>query len=80
MEREPLLNRAVETKDLSYGLDKYYFTDRVLQKGVGYHTKADVDAFIKLIAEPFGLKRVPAADEIYTDAYLPPVAERAVPK
>jgi NitT/TauT family transport system substrate-binding protein len=80
MEREPLLNRAVEVKDLSYGLEKYYFTDRVLQKGFGYHTKADVDAFIKLIAEPFGLKRVPTADEIYTDAYLPPVADRAVPK
>jgi NitT/TauT family transport system substrate-binding protein len=79
MQREPLLNRQVEAKDLSYGLDKYYFTDRVTKNGFGYHSKADVDAFIKQLAEPFGLKRIPAADEIYTDAYLPPASERAVP-
>jgi NitT/TauT family transport system substrate-binding protein len=80
MQREPLLNKQVEAKDLSYGLDKYYFTDRVKTNGFGYHTKADVDAFIKQLAEPFGLKRIPAADEIYTDTYLPPAGDRVVPR
>jgi NitT/TauT family transport system substrate-binding protein len=80
MQREPLLNRQAETKDLAYSIDKYYFTDRVKNNGFGYHSRADVDVFIKQLAEPFGLKRVPAADEIYTDAYLPPAADRAVPK
>jgi NitT/TauT family transport system substrate-binding protein len=78
MQREPLLNRQAETKDLSVGLDKYYFTDRVKKNGFGYQTKADVDAFIKQLVEPMGLKRVPAADEIYSDAYLPPLGERTV--
>jgi NitT/TauT family transport system substrate-binding protein len=79
MAREPLLNRAAETKDLAYSLTKYYFTERVLKGGFGYQTTADVDTFIKQLVEPMGLKRVPTADEIYTAALLPPPAERAVP-
>jgi NitT/TauT family transport system substrate-binding protein len=79
MQREPLLNKQAETKDLSVSLDKYYFTDRVIKNGFGYQSKADVDIFIKQLAEPFGLKRIPAVDEIYTDAFLPPAGERAVP-
>jgi NitT/TauT family transport system substrate-binding protein len=80
MQREPLLNRQAEAKDLAYGIDKYYFTERVKANGFGYHTQGDVEAFIKQLAEPFGLKRIPAADEIYTDAFLPPAADRAVPR
>jgi len=80
MQREPLLNRQAETKDLAYSLDKYYFTDRVKNNGFGYHTKADMEAFIKQLAEPFALKRIPAADEVYTDAYLPRAADRAIPR
>jgi NitT/TauT family transport system substrate-binding protein len=79
MQREPLLNRPAETKDLTYSLAKYYFTDQVLKSGFGYQTKADVDTFIKQLVEPLGLKRTPTADEIYTDALLPPPGERAVP-
>jgi NitT/TauT family transport system substrate-binding protein len=79
MQREPLLNKQAETKDLAVSLDKYYFTDRVKKNGFGYQSKADVDAFIKQLVEPMALKRAPAADEIYTDAYLPPAGERIVP-
>jgi NitT/TauT family transport system substrate-binding protein len=79
MEREPLLNKAAETKDLAYSLRRYYFTDRVLKNGFGYQTKADIDIFIKQLAGPLDVKRIPSADEIYTNALLPPPDERKVP-
>jgi NitT/TauT family transport system substrate-binding protein len=78
MEREPLLNKAAETKDLAYSLKRYYFTDRVMKNGFGYQTKADVDSFIQQLAGPLELKRTPTADEIYTDALLPPADQRKV--
>lgn len=78
MAKEPLLTRAAEQVSLDYSLANYFFTKRVLEKGIGYQTSADVDAFIKLLAKPFALPRVPTAAEVYTDAYLPPAAERMV--
>ncbi len=76
MVREPLLTRAAEEVSLDYSNKNYYFTQRVLDKGVGYQTSTDVTNFIKILVEPFNLQRVPAASEIYTDAYLPAAEER----
>jgi len=76
MEREPLLTRAAEEISLSYSNENYFFTKRVIEKGVAYQNEADVAKFISLLVEPFSLQRVPAAKEIYTDAYLPKADER----
>ena len=76
MKREPLLSRENEEKDLALAFSDYYFTKRVLKKGVAYHTSADVDAFIKQLKVPLNLPRLPAASEVYTDAYLLPLKER----
>ena len=78
MEREPLLTRSAEEGSLDYSNTNYFFTKRVMEKGVGYHTQDDITKFIALVAKPFGAERLPAASEIYTDAYLPPAAERMV--
>ena len=78
MEREPLLTRSAEEGSLDYSNANYFFTKRVLAKGIGYHTQDDIAKFASLLAKPFGLERVPAASEIYTDAYLPQAAERMV--
>jgi NitT/TauT family transport system substrate-binding protein len=78
LQREPLLDRVAETNDFNHSNQKHYFTENVKKKGVGYHSKEDVARFIQLLARPFGLKRVPSAEEIYTDAYLPAAADRMV--
>jgi NitT/TauT family transport system substrate-binding protein len=78
MAKEPLLTRRAEEISLAYSNENYYFTPRVIEKGIGYHAGADVDKFIALLVEPFKLERVPTASEIYTDAYLPPPADRMV--
>ncbi len=78
MAREPLLNREVELGDLNYSNNNYFFTPNVLEKGLAYHTAEDVQAFIGLLVEPFGLSRTPDASEVYTDAYLPDLAARQV--
>ena len=78
MKREPLLTRANEEADLTFAHAHYYMTKRVLKKGVAYHTPGDVDAFIKLLKDPLKLPRLPAAAEVYTDAYLPSSKERMV--
>jgi NitT/TauT family transport system substrate-binding protein len=76
LKREPLLTRENEEADLDLANKDYYFTKNVMAKGVGYQTKTDVDAFIKLLVDPLKLSRVPAASEVYTDAYLPAEKER----
>lgn len=76
LKREPLLTRENEEADLALANTDYYFTKNVMAKGVGYQTQADIGAFIKLLVEPLKLPRVPAASEVYTDAYLPPKNER----
>lgn len=78
MAREPLLTRAAEQISLDYSNENYYFTKRVIEKGVGYQTEADVTKFVSLLVEPFALARVPAAKEVYTDAYLPAAGDRQV--
>lgn len=78
LQREPLLDRAAETNDFDHSNQKHYFTKNVMQKGVGYHTKEDIARFIQILEKPFGLKRAPAPDEIYTDAYLPAATDRMV--
>jgi NitT/TauT family transport system substrate-binding protein len=78
MQKESLLDKSAETNDFHHSNQKHYFTANVLQKGVAYHTRADVTAFIELLAKPFGLKRTPAAEEIYTNAYLPAINDRVV--
>jgi NitT/TauT family transport system substrate-binding protein len=78
MVREPLLNRDIEYDDLIISLEEYYFTDKVLEEGVGYHTNEDIANAIQMLAEPFGLERVPAVEEVYDPQYLPPLEERMV--
>lgn len=78
MKREPLLTRAAEEGSLDFSIANYWFTKRVNEKGLGYHSADDVAKFIALLKEPFGLQRVPAPSEIYTDAYLPDAAQRQV--
>jgi NitT/TauT family transport system substrate-binding protein len=75
MAREPLLTCTAEEISLDYSNENYYFTKRVIEKGVAYQNEADVTKFISLLVEPFSLQRVPEAKEIYTDAYLPKVDE-----
>jgi NitT/TauT family transport system substrate-binding protein len=76
--REPLLKGPAEQAELEFTLGKFYFTRDVMQKGVAYHTEENVKQFIDSLVGPFGLKRTPAVSEIYSAAYLPPIAERMV--
>jgi len=76
--REPLMKAPTEQSELEFTSAKYYFTKDVLEKGMAYHTDEDVKRFIDNLAGPFGLKRIPAVEEIYTAKYLPPVADRMV--
>ena len=78
MEREPLLTRSAEEGSLAFSNANYFFTKNVMAKGLGYQSKGDVAKFVDLLARPFGLPRTPSADEIYTDAYLPPADTRLV--
>jgi NitT/TauT family transport system substrate-binding protein len=78
MEREPLLTRSAEEGSLAFSNANYFFTKNVMAKGLGYQSKGDVAKFVGLLARPFALPRTPSADEIYTDAYLPPADTRLV--
>ncbi len=80
MKREPLLKSNVESDDLAYSNENYYFTPRVLEKGLAYHSDDDVEKFMKLLEMPFSLKRIPKVSEIYSSEYLPNADELKVKK
>ena len=75
---EPLLDYDIELNDWNVAAENYYFTDRVLENGIAYHTSENVATFIDLIVEGFGLERTPSVEEIYDPQWLPPAEELTV--
>jgi NitT/TauT family transport system substrate-binding protein len=68
-------------------LDRYKFiaerailTPSVKQHGVGHLDKARLERAIATIAEAFGVKNPPTADQIATEKFLPPREARILPQ
>jgi len=75
---EPLLDRKVERKRLDVALDCCILTENVRKFGYGGVDKERLVHAISQVAKIYNLPRVPAAEEIFDGAYLPPAAERQV--
>jgi NitT/TauT family transport system substrate-binding protein len=79
LKRNPVTNEAAEKMRLAMFLNDNFLTADVKTHGVGHVDPARLTRSIEQIGESFKFSHKPKADEIYTDAYLPPKAERAVP-
>ncbi len=78
MEREPLLNAEVEGERTMATIAMEMGNAEVATLGVGTADKERLARSIDIIVEAQGLSRAPAVDEIYTDAFLPPMDERVM--
>jgi NitT/TauT family transport system substrate-binding protein len=54
-------------------------TDEVTRLGLGDLDDTRLQAAIKTVADAYALPRTPALDEVFSRAFLPPKADRALP-
>jgi NitT/TauT family transport system substrate-binding protein len=74
--REPLINKAVEKERLIATLRDEMSHPETARIGIGDVDDARFAKAIGVVVEADGLPRTPAAEEIFSRAFLPPLAER----
>lgn len=78
--RDPLVNADLEKDRIKMSLDYRMISDNVRKNGISNVDLQRIDASLKDVAQPFGIKTVPTAAEVYTDKYLPPRSEMQLAK
>ena len=76
--REPLFDEALEARRFAMTRDRSILTPNVKQNGFGYLDKTRAETLIRVNAEAYGVSNPPSVDSMFTDKFLPPVAERQV--
>ncbi len=74
--REPLINKAIEKERLIATLKGEMSHPEGAKVGLGAVDPERFKKSIAIVAEANGLPRVPAPEEVFTDAFLPPLADR----
>lgn len=75
---EPLINTDIETKRQAYFIEHQMLTPETARIGIGDLDDGRLAASIKVVADAYGLKRVPDVREVFMRDFLPPKAERDV--
>jgi NitT/TauT family transport system substrate-binding protein len=78
--RDPLIDEALELERLKISLDTNIMTPYVKANGMGDVDPARFASSVKTVSEAFGLPTSPAPDKVFTNAFLPPKADRMVTK
>ena len=79
LKRNPVTTEAAEKARLSIFMNDNFFTSEIKANGVGFVDPARLARSIDQIGESFKFTNKPRPDDFYTDAFLPPRAERQVP-
>lgn len=77
--QEPLLNKDIEKRRLVYVAKTLIATPEAAELGVGDMKDARMDEAIKVIAAAYELPKSPAVGDVFSRAFLPPKADRALP-
>lgn len=75
-ERDPLIDVNVETQRLKLFLDYFIATPGAKKDGLGTLDRARLKSNVDQIVAAYGLKNPVDADKLFSDAFLPPAAER----
>jgi NitT/TauT family transport system substrate-binding protein len=78
LRRDPLLKEAVETDRNNLVVDDVLLTPWVRQNGISTIDRERLERTTGLVAAAFGITAKPKLEDIYTDTFLPPLAERKV--
>jgi len=76
MKREPLLDKDIEKRRLTYALRTVMLTPEVAANGLGDVSDARFARSFLQLQQAFEMPRVPTAAEVFDRRFLPPVAER----
>lgn len=74
-----LMDRNAEKARMEIALQKLFVTPEVEKNGLGGVDPARLQQTIDQTAEGFGLQGKPTVADIFTDEFLPPATERALP-
>jgi len=74
--RDPLINEAVELERLNMVLKDNVLTADVKANGMGVIRKDRMAKAIEQLSDAFALGKVPAVEDVFTDAYMPAKADR----
>jgi NitT/TauT family transport system substrate-binding protein len=77
---EPLINAEIEKRRLTYVYDTLMATPEAMRLGIGDVDDARLARAIAVIAESYGLGKPPAPSRVFDRAFLPPLAERRLPR
>ncbi len=75
---EPLINADIETKRQGYFIDQQMLTPETEKLGIGDLDDRRLAASIKVVADAYGLKRVPEVREVFVRDFLPPKSDRDI--
>jgi NitT/TauT family transport system substrate-binding protein len=77
---EPLINTDIEKRRLTYVYDTLMATPEAMKLGIGDVDDARLARAIGVIAESYELAKPPAPSRVFDRAFLPPAADRKLPK
>ncbi len=75
---EPLLDANIERDRLKLAMKCCIVTPNVLKDGFGDVDKGRLERSISIVAQGYGLPRVPKSEEVFNSAYLPARKDRMV--
>src|SRR5256714_2149707 len=76
--QEPLLNREIDKRRLTYVLKTLIATPEAAELGIGDIKDARMEEAIKTIAAAYELPKSPKVEDVFSRAFLPPKAERTI--
>jgi NitT/TauT family transport system substrate-binding protein len=76
--REPLTDVAIESERQDVAFTEMVITDSVRRNGLSFVEAPRLQRQIDAVGAAFNLARMPSAAQVYTDAFLPPAAQRAL--
>jgi NitT/TauT family transport system substrate-binding protein len=79
LKRNPVTTEAAERMRLAMFMNDNFLTAEVKANGVGFVDPSRLRRSIDQIGESFKFTSKPRIEDLYTDEFLPPAAERAVP-
>jgi NitT/TauT family transport system substrate-binding protein len=75
---EPLINADIEKQRQAYFIEQQMITPETAKLGIGDLDDARLAASIKVVADAYGLKRVPETREVFRRDFLPPQSDRDI--
>lgn len=75
---EPLLNEGLEQKRLDFALNNLIKSPESVMLGVGAVDMDRLARTIRVIQQIYGFETAPEASSIFSDAFLPPLADRTL--